>query len=153
MTRKDGGRNLDEPSNDHSYLSIFTTHFFGTPAENQVILRKLYVDFDLSSQQISQITGWPRTTISEFLKRSKLTKAQLKPPTPRYGERIIGGVRVPHQAELRVIEKMISLRKNGQSFRAIAQTLNAQGVPTKKGLQWSKTTVQSIVNRHQEEQK
>lgn len=54
---------LDAPNSLPSYVSIFITHFFGTPAENLEFLRKLYLDFELSSHQIAELTGWSRTSM------------------------------------------------------------------------------------------
>jgi len=150
-----GGRSLrlDEPLSTVSYVSVFIPHFIGNPAENHEILRKLYLDFDLSSYQISDLTGWSRTSISDYLRKAKINKESIKSPIPRYGEREVSGVRVPHQAEQKVIQKIVSLKSKGHSFREIARVLTESGIPSKRGGQWSKTTVQEIYKREQERKK
>jgi hypothetical protein len=150
---KDGGSSVmvHEPGHSSSYVSIFITHFFGNPAENQSILRKLYLDFDLSSSQIASITGFARTTISQFFKSHNIKKETQKSPNAKYGERTIsGGIRIPHNTELQTIKKILDLRKDGTSYIGIATKLNELGVKTKQGRQWSKSTVQNIVDRHKE---
>lgn len=144
---------LGEPLTEFSYLSIFIPHFIGKPEENQEILRKLYLDFDLSSYQIAEITDWSRTAISDYLRRESLTKTIRKSPTAKFGERIVGGFRVANQSEQKIIQKIVSLRAEGISYREIAKILNDSGISTKKGNAWSKTTVQDIYKREQENQK
>jgi site-specific DNA recombinase len=60
---------------------------------------------------------------------------------------------VPHQAEQKVIQKIMSLKSKGHSFREIARLLTESGIPSKRGGQWSKTTVQEIYKREQEKKK
>ena len=142
---------LNEPLNTVSYVSVFIPHFIGNPAENHEILRKLYLDFDLSSYQIANLSGYSRAAISNFLKREGIKKLKRKPPTPRFGERLAaGGFRVPHLAEQKIIEKIVRLKTQGRSFRNIAEVLNSAGTPSKRGGQWSKTTVQDVFNQHME---
>ena len=116
-------------------------------------MRKLYLGFDLSSYQIAEITGWSRTAISDFFRRENITKDVIKSPSPKFGERTIGGLRIPHQTEQKIIQKILTLKTSGASFREIARVLNENGIPTKRGGQWSKTTVQDIYKREQEKQK
>lgn len=116
-------------------------------------MRKLYLDFDLTSYQIAEITEWSRAAISDFLRRENITKEVRKSPTPKFGERFVGGIRVAHLNEQKIIQKILTLKSSGTSFREIAKTLNDNGISTKKGGQWSKTTVQDIYKREQENQK
>ena len=111
-SESDGGRGrmLDEPLATVSYLSVFIPHFIGNPSENHEILRKLYLDFDLSSYQIAEITGWSRPAISDFFRRENITKDVRKSPSPKFGERTVGGLRIPHQAEQKIIQKILTLK-------------------------------------------
>jgi hypothetical protein len=148
-----GKRSLGEPIASISYLSVFIPHFLGRPAENRKILRKLYLDFDLSTYQISELTGWSRNAISDFLRRENITKDVIKSANLKFGERIVGGFRIPQQSELKVIQKILTLRSNGASFQKIARTLNERGFTAKRGGQWSKTTVHQIYKRVQDMQR
>ena len=151
-----GGRGprLDEPLITTTYVSVFITHFLGNTSENREVLRKLYLDFDLSSYQIADLSGYSRTAISDFLRREAIKKSKRKSPTPRFGERLAaGGLRVPHLAEQKIIEKIVRLKNQGKSFRKIAEFLNSTATPSKRGGQWSKTTVQDVYNRHEEGKK
>lgn len=78
----------------------------------------------------------------------------------RRGERVSGalpygysldgdGRRLVHlDAEQTVLEAIRGLRGDGQSFRAIAYTLNARGVRTRAGSLWRWQYVHNLVNRH-----
>lgn len=46
-----------------------------------------------------------------------------------------------------VIKRMVTMRREGLTYRAIAAELNAGGVPPKRGAQWIHTSVRSILNR------
>jgi len=153
--KKSGGvsQTLDELSPPVSYLSVFIPHFIGNPSENHSILRKLYLDFDLPMSKISEITGWSKTVVSDFFKREKTIKLGKKSSQPQYGERMVGGIRLPHQGEQKVILKILNFRYTGSSYRQIAKSLNASGICAKHGGLWSKTTVQQIFKREQEKQK
>lgn len=114
----------------------------------------MYIDFDLSSYQIADLSGYSRPAISTFLEKEDIKKLKHKSTTPRYGERLAAGrLRIPHLAEQKVIEKIIRLKTQGKSFRKIAEVLNSDGTPSKRGGQWSKTTVQDVFNRHKEGKK
>ena len=144
---------LDEPLQEITYLSIFITHFFGKPAENLSIWRKLYLDFDLSSYQISDLTGWPRTTISETFKREKIRKEKSKSPLPMYGERIVNRSHISNLGEQEIIKKILELKKQGLSCRAITKHLDNLNIPAKRNGKWNKTTVQAIIERNQKDDK
>ena len=68
-------------------------------------------------------------------------------PAP-YGLRWAPGGRLeaaPEEAP--ELERIGSLRKAGHSLRAIASTLNGEGVPTRSGRPWNPQTVNAIVRR------
>ncbi len=70
-----GGRqSLGEPFTPTSYLSVFIPHSLGSPAQNPEILRKLYIELNLSKEKISQITGWSRTSIGDTLRELNIKK-------------------------------------------------------------------------------
>ena len=116
-------------------------------------MRKLYLDFDLSSYQISDLTGWSRTAITTYFRKAKINKGSKKSSIPRYGERETSRILVPHKGEQKVIQKILTLKNSGASFREIAKVLTESGIPTKRRGQWSKTTVQEIYKREQEKKK
>lgn len=69
-----GGQSLGERFTPTPYLSVFIPHFLGSPAQNPEILRKLYINFDLSKEKISQITGWSRTSVGDALRELNIRK-------------------------------------------------------------------------------
>lgn len=58
-----------------------------------------------------------------------------------YGFRSEGGNLVPDPKEREVIDSMIELRAKGNSYQAIAEHLNAAGIPSKRGGKWYAQTV------------
>jgi DNA invertase Pin-like site-specific DNA recombinase len=62
-----------------------------------------------------------------------------------YGYRAEDGKLVPDATEQSVIARMAGLRKEGVSYHGIADTLNAEDVPTKQGGIWRSQTVANIL--------
>lgn len=49
------------------FISIYEFHYFALPVQNEELLRQLYLEMDFSSYQISEFSGWSRTSISDAL--------------------------------------------------------------------------------------
>jgi DNA invertase Pin-like site-specific DNA recombinase len=65
-----------------------------------------------------------------------------------YGFSAEDGKLIPDAAEQAVIARMTTLRGNGVSYNEIANTLNAEHIPTKKaGATWGAQTVYNIMQR------
>jgi site-specific DNA recombinase len=54
---------------------------------------------------------------------------------------------VPVPEELQTVRQILDLWRRGSSYRAIADRLNAQAVPTKQNRRWHHTTVAKVVQR------
>lgn len=147
---------LNEPHPNLSYISVFITHFFNTPAENYGILKKLYLDLGLSMRQIVAVTDsvWPKTSILDAIKLHDLGKDQgAQMLRVKYGEMLVKGQIVSNLKEQKIIKLIMKLHNDGQSFRKIAKHLNDKKIKSKKGGQWDKSVVTSIVCRQREEKK
>ena len=142
-----GSTMLHELCSSPHYVPVIIAHFFNKPIQNSELLRKLYLEKDLSSHEISKLTGWPRSSISDATRALGFKKEEIKAPTLRFGEKLVGTMRVVHKGEQRVIEKMISLREKGYSFKRISEYLNDKNIPTKLGGSWYPSTVKDIVKR------
>jgi DNA invertase Pin-like site-specific DNA recombinase len=59
------------------------------------------------------------------------------------GRRIVAAV----QSEARAVARIIRLREQGLTMRAIAQTLTNEGVETKRGGKWHASTVRNVLKR------
>lgn len=97
---------------------------------------------------------WPKTSILDAIKlhsRSKDQGAQML--RVKYGEMLVKGQIVRSLKEQQVIKLIMKLHKEGQSFRQITKHLNDKKIKSKKGGQWDKSVVTSIVRRQQEEEK
>lgn len=64
-----------------------------------------------------------------------------------YGTRIVSGVLAADPEEAPVVERIVALRASGATLRAIAATLNAEGVPARGGHGWNQMTISNIVKR------
>lgn len=126
------------------------------PAENYGILRKLYLDLDLSIREVVELTGfaWLKTSVVDAIKAHNLFKGKsLKLLRPKYGYKIIRGQIQPDKKEQGVIKLIMNLHDQEQSFRQIAKHLNDKKIKSKKGGTWDKSVVSAIVKREQEESK
>lgn len=141
---------LSEHSNDlfeYAVLSVFDFHYLAQPIQNEGLLRKLYIEMDLSSYQISEISGWSRTSISDAMRSLEIEKDGRKGPMPQYGMKKEGTKHVVHKGEQKVIKKMLTLRNKGLSYISIAEKLNEENIPSKLGKNWNKSTIADIIKR------
>jgi site-specific DNA recombinase len=76
--------------------------------------------------------------------RHKRAHGEVYNHTP-YGYKAFDGSLVPDPREQAIIARMASLRADGISYHGIADTLNAEQVPTKQGGVWRSQTVKNIV--------
>lgn len=85
--------------------------------------------------------------IARRLRRGRLHKLQsggYAHGAPRYGWKAEGGELVPDPVEQAVVERISELRAEGASFREIAETLNTDGVLSKRGGRWYPQTVARV---------
>jgi site-specific DNA recombinase len=66
---------------------------------------------------------------------------------PLMGFDAVGGKLVANDAEQALIARMKAMRADGMSFARIANQLNADGTPTKRGGTWASMTVKKILDR------
>jgi DNA invertase Pin-like site-specific DNA recombinase len=66
---------------------------------------------------------------------------------PAYGQQANEKQLVPHPAEVETIELIRRHRKSGKSYGAIADYLNTQGIPTKRGGLWASAQVRRVCLR------
>jgi DNA invertase Pin-like site-specific DNA recombinase len=55
---------------------------------------------------------------------------------------------IPEPSEEIVVQRIVHMRKHGASFRAIADLLNAEAIPAKRGGSWHPMTVRSVELRY-----
>lgn len=97
---------------------------------------------------------WPKTSILDAIKIHGLSKDQgSQMLRVKYGEMLVKGQIVSSPKEQQVIKLIMKLHEEGQSFRKIAKHLNDKKIKSKKGGQWDKSVVTTIVRRQQEEEK
>lgn len=70
-----------------------------------------------------------------------------------YGYRAESGKLLPEPGEQTAIQRMVGLRKNGDSLRDIAATLDREGYESRSGGQWHPTQVARVLRRQEGEKK
>lgn len=65
---------------------------------------------------------------------------------PAYGMQAVGKELHTDDIEAEVVTRIHGMRTRGMSFRAIADRLNEDGIPTKRGARWQPYTVARIVS-------
>jgi DNA invertase Pin-like site-specific DNA recombinase len=67
--------------------------------------------------------------------------------SPPLGYRSVKGELVPDLEEQRALARIRQLRAQGATLTVIAQTLEAEGIPTKRGRRWNVGTLSRVVRR------
>lgn len=98
---------------------------------------------------LTSVAQWER---EETACRTKVALAQKKARgehvgSPALGYQMIDGQLEEVEAELEIIERILEMRQAGKTLQAIADTLNAEGAPTKRGGSWYPCTVSKILKR------
>ncbi len=101
-------------------------------------------------QMMGVFAGLDRRMVVKRLRDGRKAKAarggHAVGPAP-YGYKAAGGELVPIPEQLAALDRMLRLRRQGKSTRAIAATLIAEGYPTARGGTWSSPTVARILDR------
>lgn len=99
---------------------------------------------------LASVSQWEREVIGE---RTKAVMRYLKEnqkvySRPVYGYDIVGDRLIPNPKEQRIIKLMKELREQGFSYREIAEYLEEEGIPTKRGGRWKANTVRKILKEN-----
>jgi len=102
---------------------------------------------DPSGKLIRQILGavaeWEKCALVQKLRASRLRMR-------RAGQRCEGKKPYGHTPEeAKVVDSIISLRKEGKSYVVIADQLNSDGIKSRSGQKWHPTQVQRVIQRRQ----
>lgn len=98
---------------------------------------------------LASVSQWEREAIGERTSaalRHKQSQGE-HVGSPALGWEMQDGALVRNAQEETALARLAALRAQGLTYRAIAQTLNAEGVPTKRGGNWNPGTVQRYVKR------
>jgi len=66
---------------------------------------------------------------------------------PAYGRKVAGGSLVTNEGETATVETVVGMRRRGESYRAIAAQLTADGIGTRSGGRWYPNQVRRIAGR------
>lgn len=125
------------------------------PANKALILLDLQVDTTTPQGYMiltvmSAVAKLERDIINERTQGGRRAKAEqggYAYGSPQFGQDAVEGELVVNDDEQKAIEVIRRHRRSGKSYRKIADYLNAQGIPTKRGGQWSAMQVQRICKR------
>jgi hypothetical protein len=134
--------------------TVKTIHVF-EPALylSREFLHQKYCEERLSTSQIAALCFSSRSTILKYMEKHGIARrksgASLRRPGYglAYGRRVVGRFEMENKREMRVIEKMHRMRKQGLSYAKIAIKLNAERIPTKtRRGRWGAKTVHQILH-------
>jgi DNA invertase Pin-like site-specific DNA recombinase len=103
----------------------------------------------LLRQFVGAVGQFDRTSIAKRLRNGRAAKKAAggyAGGAPAYGVKAEGGALVEDDAEAAGLRRAQQLKAEGASLRAIAATLNEEGVPTKRGGRWSASTVSRLLD-------
>lgn len=98
---------------------------------------------------LTSVAQWERETIGERTSaalRHKQANGE-HVGSPGLGYQMVEGKLKAVEAELATVKRIIELRKSGETLQSIADTLNADDVPTKRGGKWHPSTVTYVLKR------
>ncbi len=95
----------------------------------------------LIRQILGAVAEWEKCALVQKLRASRLRMR-------RAGQRCEGKKPYGYNAdETRIVDLILSLRKEGKSYVAIAERLNTDGMKSRSGKHWHPTQVQRIIQR------
>lgn len=143
---------LDRLTRSVRDLSVLLEKWFGTRFALLSVAEKV----DTSSAAgrmilniMATVSQWEREVIGERTSAAlqhKIAQGQ-HVGSPALGFRMTDGQLEEHQAELAVVERIKTLRANRMTLQAIADLLNYENIPTKRGGKWHPSTVTYILRR------
>ena len=98
---------------------------------------------------MATVSQWEREVIGERTSAAlqhKIAQGQ-HVGSPALGFRMAGGQLEENQAELDVVDRIQALRADGLTLQAIADILNGDRIPTKRGGKWHPSTITYILSR------
>ena len=125
------------------------------PANKALILLDLQVDTTTPQGYMiltvmSAVAKLERDIINERTQGGRRAKAEnggYAYGSPRFGQDAVDGELVANENEQKAIEVIRRHRKSGKSYQKVADYLNQQNIPTKRGGQWQAMQVQRVCKR------
>ena len=105
----------------------------------KMILTMMAAVAELERAQINERTQGGR--------KAKADKGGYAYGSPKFGQSSNDGELVENEDETKIIDIIRKHHKSGKKANQIAKYLNAQGIPTKRGKQWTQQGVINILNR------
>ena len=125
------------------------------PANKALVLLDLQVDTSTPTGKMiltvmAAVASLERDTITSRMQGGRAAKAAnggYAYGSPAFGESSVGGELVKNHQEQEIIAIIKNHHKSGKSAQKIADYLNKNNIPAKRGGKWSKSTVSRIVAR------
>jgi DNA invertase Pin-like site-specific DNA recombinase len=159
LTALDGGQaagllvaKLDRLTRSVRDLSDLLEKYFGTKYALLSVAEKV----DTSSAAgrmilniMATVSQWEREVIGERTSAALQHKIALGQHvgSPALGFKMTEGQLETNQLELVIVERILELRAGGMTLQAIADLLNGESIPTKRGGKWHPSTITYILSR------
>jgi DNA invertase Pin-like site-specific DNA recombinase len=104
----------------------------------------------LIRQVLGAVSEYERSMIALRLRSGRRRKAEgggFAYGSPRFGTKVEAGTLVEDDAEAETVARIVELRADGLSTRAIADRLNKDGRLSKRGGQWYSASVARLIRR------
>ena len=145
---------LDRLGRNVTDLLMFVDEIIAPTGKSLVIL-DLQIDTSTPAGRMvltmmGAMAEWERAIIRERVERGRQAKADKGGyafGAPPIGQKAVDGELVPDEAEQEMIALIHRHRRSGKSPQKIADFLNAQSIPTKRGGTWHHSTVRKVLGR------
>ncbi len=126
-----------------------------TPLGKSLVILDLQIDTSTPSGRMvltmmGAMAEMERAVIRERVERGRQAKADRGGyafGAPPIGKKAVEGELVPDELEQETIATIFRQRRSGKSPQKIADYLNAQNIPTKRGGTWHHSTVRKVLGR------
>lgn len=126
-------------------IKLFFVDYGSTPIDIQTESGFLWFVMQLTMAHIERMKIQKRTKDAHRIRRKNGLATS---HTPYGKDKIEGGRLIDNPCEMSIVRKIVSMRDSGCTFQSIADHLNHDKVPTKKGREWDKKTVSNTYNFH-----
>ncbi|MBU6429956.1 MAG: recombinase family protein [Cyanobacteria bacterium REEB65] len=143
---------LDRLTRSVKDLGTLTERYFGEKAGSRLMAVDDQIDTKSAGGRLvlnvlASVSQWEREVIGE---RTATALAEIKRQGGHVGREAYGfemrdGRLVVNEAEAAVAARVEEMRASGMTLQAIADVLNSEAIPTKRGGKWAPSTVRNIL--------
>lgn len=129
---------------DRAGVALHMVDMGGSTLNTASAMGRLFLTMTAAFAELERNLIAERTTAALAHKKQH---RQAYSPTP-YGFSRIGAVLTLDMAQMGIVERIKAYRDNGRSLRWIAEQMNTEAVPTKKGGKWHASTIKYLLGNN-----